>query len=325
MQPSVGILFLLVLAHRVTSLHATARTMLQPTRGQLNNFMSDSASAGTATNSSSSSKFRHIINESSPLFVDHGHHRMAKGKRHRAHDHDSSSTGLSRSARSSGELMRRPVGAVAANKNITFALLLPRTLPMVPHTDVPSLVLTAMELAVRKLKEPNGLLADYNVAYEYADTKCSSTYGPMAAFDLVVLRKPNAFFGLMCNYVLAPVSRYSGVWGIPVLTAGGVVETFNHKPLYPTLIRMLVDLHIGHAVKEILAQFNWNIAAIVYHNHDEKATKGYSDCSLAMAAVYRALNSSESVHHEFDETTASREKLLDTLSFAKRNARSKFN
>lgn len=39
----------------------------------------------------------------------------------------------------------------------------------------------------------------------------------------------DAFIGLICKYVLAPISRFSGVWGIPVITPGGLSEAFNLK------------------------------------------------------------------------------------------------
>lgn len=217
-------------------------------------------------------------------------------------------------------------GSQTIKRDIHFAILLPTTLPLVQHTNLSALVLTAMDLAIKKLRANNGLLSQYNVFYEYKDTRCSSTYGPLAAFDLYIVNKPDAFFGPMCDYVLAPVSRYAGVWGIPLLTAGGIAETFINKAQYPTLTRLLTAgyVHVGYAVKNILSHFNWTIAAVLYHNHDDRANKGNSPCSLAMAPIFRALNSTESVHQEFDENVADKEKLMTVLQFAKRNARSKY-
>lgn len=216
-------------------------------------------------------------------------------------------------------------GSQTIKRDIHFAILLPTTLPLIQHTNLSALILTAMDLAIKKLRANNGLLSQYNVFYEYKDTQCSSTYGPLAAFDLYIVNKPDAFFGPMCDYVLAPVSRYAGVWGIPLLTAGGIADSFNYKTQYPTLTRLLGGyVHVGYAVKDILSHFNWTIAAVLYHNHDDRANKGNSPCSLAMAPIFRALNSTESVHQEFDENVADKEKLLSVLQFAKRNARSEY-
>lgn len=212
-------------------------------------------------------------------------------------------------------------------RDIHFAILLPSTNFDIQHTNLSALVLTAMDLAIKKLRAHNGLLAQYNVFYEYKDTQCSSTYGPLAAFDLYVVNKPDAFFGPLCDYVLAPVARYAGAWEIPVLTGGGIAEAFNYKPQYPTLTRLLGGyVHVGPAVKNIVNHFNWTIACVLYHNHDDRQKKGNSKCSLAMAPIFRALHevNSQTVPQEFDESLADKKKLLEVLEFAKRNSRSKY-
>lgn len=43
----------------------------------------------------------------------------------------------------------------------------------------------------------------------------------------------------MCDYVIAPVARYAGHWGIPVLTPGAQADAFRHKnQQYSTLTRL---------------------------------------------------------------------------------------
>lgn len=44
--------------------------------------------------------------------------------------------------------------------------------------------LPAMELAIRRLQQPGGLFEEYSIFVEYRDTKSSSTYCSLAAFDL---------------------------------------------------------------------------------------------------------------------------------------------
>lgn len=208
-------------------------------------------------------------------------------------------------------------------KSISFAVLLPRSFRF--HPNLPALVLSAMQLAIRDLKNSNGLLTGYNISYEFADTNCSSTNGPLAAFDIVMVRKPNAFIGPMCDYVLAPVARYAAVWGIPVLTAGGIAEAFNYKHNFPTLTRMLGGyVHAGESMKSILGHFNWTTTALVYHNHFDRGSKGHSDCSLALQPIARALNDTNYVYQEFDENTADKERVFNMLRYVKRNSRSKY-
>ena len=45
------------------------------------------------------------------------------------------------------------------------------------------------------------------VCYKVGDTECSSTLGPLQAVEMFYKRKPDAFIGPVCPYVLAPVVR----------------------------------------------------------------------------------------------------------------------
>jgi Receptor family ligand binding region len=112
-------------------------------------------------------------------------------------------------------------------KTVRFAVLLPQTSQ---DNRIMSAVLPSIELAARKVVQNGNLLSNFQIEIDYKDTKCSSTFGPLAAFDLYNGKtKPDVFFGPICDYVLAPVARYSGVWEIPVLTAGGFAEGFQFK------------------------------------------------------------------------------------------------
>ena len=56
----------------------------------------------------------------------------------------------------------------------------------------------------------------------------------------LILRYSDAFLGPVCEYVISPVSKYAGVWGIPLLTAAAQADGFAHKtPNYPLLTRMM--------------------------------------------------------------------------------------
>lgn len=107
-------------------------------------------------------------------------------------------------------------------------------------------ILPAILYAVRTLEQEclsgrKVLLGGWENGVEvlYRDTQCSSTLGPLAAFDFYTTSTVNVFLGPLCPYVLAPVARYSSIWEIPVLTTGGQEESFDHKqPHYPLLTRM---------------------------------------------------------------------------------------
>lgn len=63
----------------------------------------------------------------------------------------------------------------------------------------------------------------------------------------------DAFIGPGCEYVIAPVARYAGPWGIPVLTAGAQAEAFGYKHLsYSTLTRMMGSYtQAGVAIRKV--------------------------------------------------------------------------
>ena len=49
------------------------------------------------------------------------------------------------------------------------------------------------------------------VCCQVGDTECSSTLGPLQAVEMFYKRKPDAFIGPVCPYVLAPVVRLGGL------------------------------------------------------------------------------------------------------------------
>lgn len=95
-------------------------------------------------------------------------------------------------------------------------------------TQVLDAILPVIELAIKAVKEKR-ILEGYDLIIHQRDTQCSSTIGPMAAFDLYNRQEADVFLGPICDYVLAPVARYASVWQRPVLTTGGLNSAFNHK------------------------------------------------------------------------------------------------
>lgn len=138
----------------------------------------------------------------------------------------------------------------------------------------------------------------------------------------------DAFLGPVCDYVIAPVARYSGVWGIPVLTAGGLVANFELKFEYPTLTRMMGSFSlVGQAVQSILKNFNWTVAGFMFNNYGQTTGKGNSNCWFTIASVYKIITSPSGSNdmklESFDEETVTPEKLKEQLIAITKRARSK--
>lgn len=158
-------------------------------------------------------------------------------------------------------------------------------------------ILPAVTHAVRQAE--NRGVAKLNLVYR--DTNCSSTTGPLAAFELYRREYVNAFLGPLCPYVLAPVARYAGVWDIPVLTGTGHNSNFDRKtPNYRLLTRMNGSYtKVGRAVVEVLKTYNWTVASLLFHNFSDRS-RGNSECYFAMGALYTSMEKRPH-HHDFDE------------------------
>ncbi|XP_046489240.1 atrial natriuretic peptide receptor 1 [Neodiprion pinetum] len=190
------------------------------------------------------------------------------------------------------------------------------------HEQALPRVLPAVQLAVKFVKSPKGPLPGWTINVEYRDSQCSSTFGPLAAFDFYINKTADAFLGPVCDYVIAPVARYAGAWGIPVLTAGAQADAFRHKDEhYPTLTRMMGSHSlVGDALRYILQGFGWKVAGLLYHNHEMSSSRGNSECHFTLSAVFRALNQS-SVHKGFNQETATPKDYRQLLKSLANNAR----
>ncbi|CAL1673800.1 unnamed protein product [Lasius platythorax] len=183
-------------------------------------------------------------------------------------------------------------------------------------------VLPAVELAVEYVISPRGPLPGWSIGVDHRDSRCSSTYGPLAAFEFYINQTADAFLGPVCDYVIAPVARYAGVWDIPVLTAGAQAEAFRHKgEHYPTLTRMMGSHRlVGEALRHILRRFGWKIAGLLFHNHEMASSRGNSECHFTLGAVYTALNQTP-VHKSFNQETTTAEDYRNLLIFVSKSAR----
>lgn len=112
---------------------------------------------------------------------------------------------------------------------------------------------------------------EHGVDLIYRDTQCSSTLGPLAAFDFYTTNSVDVFLGPLCPYVLAPVARYSSIWDIPILTTGGQEESFDHKePQFRSLTRMNGSfLQVGLIFVEVSGfQFLFSLLFVFYFYFD---------------------------------------------------------
>jgi hypothetical protein len=113
---------------------------------------------------------------------------------------------------------------------IHLALLLPSLPPPDQENTqtILSTILPVIELAIRQIEEEQ-LLNGIELLIHPRDTKCSSSFGPIEAFELHKQGEADVFLGPVCDYVLAPVARYAAVWETAIISTGGLATAFNHK------------------------------------------------------------------------------------------------
>lgn len=67
---------------------------------------------------------------------------------------------------------------------LKFAVLLPWNAPIPGAREVAPAVLSAINLAVNDLQKPGNIFYHYDISIVHRDTNCSSTTGPLAAFEI---------------------------------------------------------------------------------------------------------------------------------------------
>ncbi|XP_076366600.1 atrial natriuretic peptide receptor 1-like isoform X6 [Tachypleus tridentatus] len=185
------------------------------------------------------------------------------------------------------------------DRPLNLVVLAPQnnTLPYSLHKVLPSIMYAA------KTVEDEGILGGRVIRVYSRNTKCSSTYGPLAAFDMYYNRMVDVFLGPLCPYALAPVARYTTVWEIPVISAGGQIDSFDYKAKYYSLLTRMNGSYsqIGQIFQMMLLTFSWRIVAFLYHNYVDRS-RGKSNCAFTLGAVSHALDKQDYHERDFDET-----------------------
>ncbi|CAG5119270.1 unnamed protein product, partial [Candidula unifasciata] len=148
------------------------------------------------------------------------------------------------------------------------------------------------------------ILVIISPVYSYADSKCSSTYGPIEAFRYSKLVQ--VFFGPVCDYSLAAVARYSAVWKIPVVSAGGLSHDFgmdkrDPQAEYRTLTRVGLTsfTSMAQVTTTILKVHKWEKVLIVYE------VSGFPQiqdkfCYLAVSALVYVSKEDKGIKRPFE-------------------------
>ncbi|XP_064645630.1 atrial natriuretic peptide receptor 1-like isoform X2 [Lineus longissimus] len=166
----------------------------------------------------------------------------------------------------------------------------------------------AIDIAIQTINANQSLLPDHELMLTWGDSKCSGTFGPLAAVDMYVQKSAHVFLGPCCDYSVAPVARFSPYWNIPIISAAALVVAFDDKHVYKLLTRISGSYEkAAEFILAVLSKWNWEHIAMLYYNHRprDKATEGHTSCYFEMEAVFLKLTRRNTTkfevwHKEFD-------------------------
>ena len=183
-------------------------------------------------------------------------------------------------------------GLIIALQPVKLGILLPANInypfsigKVVPAQKRRQSKLTAIDIAIDTVRKTN-LLPNHSLIKRVRDSKCSETIGPLEAIDLYVKKEVNVYLGPVCDYAVAPISRFAPWWSIPVISAGAFVKAFDDKKEYKTLRRIQGPYgKNAEFVWEVTRTFNWTRIGLIF-NDNHKPLLGRTDHYFTLEPIY---------------------------------------
>lgn len=79
---------------------------------------------------------------------------------------------------------------------------------------------------------------------------------------------------------------------------------------------------VSLAALDVLKEFKWNVASLLYHNHEKAINKGHSDCYFALSGINELLKAPGTSQHDFDQEMVNHTQLIGLLEKIKISSRS---
>ena len=170
---------------------------------------------------------------------------------------------------------------------------LPRTIP-------------AIQYAIDTVERDPNLLPGYKIQLNTNDSKCSDTYGPLAAMHMEVYKRAHVFLGPSCEYAVAPIARFSPFWGIPVISAGALVTAFKNKSKDYKLLTRIQGTYAkaGEFFYTMSRYYNWTKIGLIYHDNSHEPNVMKSKCFFKLEAIFihwKETYGTEPWHKRFNE------------------------
>ncbi|KAH9520413.1 Nitrogen permease reactivator protein [Bulinus truncatus] len=161
-----------------------------------------------------------------------------------------------------------PVAAVVSKESVMIAALLPvDNRPFSIYRIAP-----ALEIAIEKVRAPNGYLPGRKIQVNYGDSNCSSAESMNEAINLFVSKKAHVFLGPTCAYALAPIVRQARFWKVPILSPTFAIDFMVEKKTeYPMLTLIGANLlQLSETFDKMLQHYKWNKLKTLYNPDDSE-------------------------------------------------------
>lgn len=154
----------------------------------------------------------------------------------------------------------------------------------------------AVEYARDYVLKKTDLLRNFTMEFDYRDSQCSETYGPLEAIDMYTKKSADLFLGPACDYAIAVVARFTPTWGIPIISAGAQAAAFGKRETYGLLTRVLGSYNkSAEFVVAVLRHFGYENVGMLFHNF----ISGKSECYFIMEPIFMLIQ--EVINREFDK------------------------
>ena len=169
-------------------------------------------------------------------------------------------------------------------------------------------VVVSSESSYSLIQSTSTSTAEISVQFDYSNTECTDLYGPFCAMEIyyrgvgcgsderptsesIELPDVLAFYGPCCNYALSPVARYVGLWGVPIITPGGLKRTFGTDPAFATLTRFIAPYEkFAPFLLGLLSKYGWRYVSFLLHDNIGKdKVHGRSMCCDIVDSVLALL------------------------------------
>lgn len=156
-----------------------------------------------------------------------------------------------------------------------------------------SRVKPAIEYAKQGIKTSGGQFSLLNFKTTYMNSECGN-HALFGLIDQSCDERPDLIVGPVCEYAAAPVARVASHWNIPMISAGALAVSFDHKKTEYTHLTRIAPSYtkMSETFASLFEHFEWKNAMLIFDDDKEER-----NCYFTMEGVYSILAESYQIGH----------------------------